>query len=57
MRTQVVAIGGGPAGLLLFRFPEQSPIDLRMQQAGFEYLESPVAAQTSLAEIYVGLPY
>ncbi len=48
MRTQVVIIGGGPARLLL---------DQRMQQADVEYLEASVAAQTSLAENYIGLPY
>ena len=42
---------------LLHRFPGQSPFDLRMQQAELEYLESSVAAQTSLAENYLGLPY
>ena len=42
---------------LLHRFPQQSPFDLRMQQAELEYLESSLAAQTSLAENYIGLPY
>ena len=42
---------------LLHRFPDQSPFDWRMQQADLEYLESSVAAQTSLAENYIGLPY
>ena len=42
---------------LLHRFPDQSSFDLRMQQAELEYLESSVAAQTSLAENYIGLPY
>ena len=42
---------------LLHRFPGQSPFDLRMQQAELEYLESSVAAQRSLAENYLGLPY
>ena len=42
---------------LLHRFPDQSAFDLRMQQAELEYLESSVAAQTSLAENYIGLPY
>jgi len=42
---------------LLHRFPDQSPFELRMQQAELEYLESSVAAQTSLAENYIGLPY
>ena len=42
---------------LLHRFPEQSEFDLRMQQAELEYLESSSAAQTALAENYIGLPY
>lgn len=42
---------------LLHRFPDQSPFDWRMQQAELEYLESSVAAQASLAENYIGLPY
>ena len=42
---------------LLHRFPDQSPFDRRMQQAELEYLESSVAAQASLAENYIGLPY
>jgi p-hydroxybenzoate 3-monooxygenase len=42
---------------LLHRFPEQTEFDLRMQQAELEYLESSPAAQTTLAENYVGLPY
>jgi len=42
---------------LLHRFPEQSQFDLRMQQAQLDYLESSRAAQTALAENYLGLPY
>ena len=42
---------------LLHRFPQQSPFDLRMQQAEIDYLESSLAAQTSLSENYIGLPY
>ena len=42
---------------LLHRFPDQSEFDLRMQRAELKYLESPIAAQTSLAENYIGLPY
>ncbi len=42
---------------LLHQFPQQSPFDQRMQQADIEYLEASVAAQTSLAENYIGLPY
>ena len=42
---------------LLHRFPDQSDFDRRMQQAELEYLETSVAAQASLAENYIGLPY
>jgi p-hydroxybenzoate 3-monooxygenase len=42
---------------LLHRFPERSDFDRRMQQAELDYLESSIAAQTSLAENYIGLPY
>lgn len=42
---------------LLHRFPEQTEFDLRMQLAELEYLESSPAAQTTLAENYIGLPY
>ncbi|MFS4581983.1 4-hydroxybenzoate 3-monooxygenase [Phaeobacter sp. C3_T13_0] len=42
---------------LLHQFPDASPADLRLQQADLEYLFSSDAAQASLAENYVGLPY
>jgi len=42
---------------LLHRFADQSDFDVRMQQAELEYLESSSAAQTALAENYIGLPY
>jgi p-hydroxybenzoate 3-monooxygenase len=42
---------------LLHRFPEQSEFDLRMQEAELNYLESSAAAQTALAENYIGLPF
>jgi len=42
---------------LLHQFPEESDFNQRMQQAELEYLQSSVAAQTSLAENYIGLPY
>ncbi|AXT36823.1 4-hydroxybenzoate 3-monooxygenase [Phaeobacter sp. LSS9] len=42
---------------LLHRFPDMSPADLRLQQADLDYLFSSDAAQASLAENYVGLPY
>jgi p-hydroxybenzoate 3-monooxygenase len=40
---------------LLHRF-EQPPFEQRMQEAEFDYLETSRAAQTALAENYVGLP-
>ena len=42
---------------LLHRFPDQSAFDLRMMHAELDYLMSSVAAQSALAENYVGLPY
>jgi p-hydroxybenzoate 3-monooxygenase len=42
---------------MLHRFPESSGFDQKMQAAELEYLFSSVAAQTVLAENYVGLPY
>ncbi|WP_293573380.1 4-hydroxybenzoate 3-monooxygenase [Phaeobacter sp.] len=42
---------------LLHQFPDMSPADLRLQQAELDYLFSSDAAQTVLAENYVGLPY
>ena len=42
---------------MLHRFPESSGFDQRMQGAELEYLFSSKAAQTALAENYVGLPY
>lgn len=42
---------------LLHRFPDQTDFDRRIQQSELAYLESSVAAQTALAENYVGLPY
>lgn len=42
---------------LLHRFPEQSEFDLKMQRADIEFLRSNKAAQTVLAQNYVGLPY
>ena len=41
----------------LHRFPESSGFDQRLQQAELGYLMSSKAAQTTLAENYVGLPY
>jgi p-hydroxybenzoate 3-monooxygenase len=42
---------------LLHRFPESTPFDRRIQRAELEYLFSSRAAQHSLAENYVGLPF
>ena len=42
---------------LLHRFPDASPFDRRVQQAELDYVTGSVAARSSLAENYVGLPY
>jgi len=42
---------------LLHRFPENEGFGDRIQRAEFDYLVSSRAAQTALAENYVGLPY
>jgi p-hydroxybenzoate 3-monooxygenase len=42
---------------ILHLFPESSGFDQKMQRAELEYLVSSRAAQTALAENYVGLPY
>ena len=42
---------------LLHRFPDAGPFGHRIQRAELEYLVSSPAAQTTLAENYVGLPY
>jgi len=42
---------------LLHRFPDREEFDRRMQQTDLDYLFSSNAAQTSLAENYVGLPF
>ena len=41
---------------LMHRFPEDGPFERRMQIAELEYIAGSVAAQTSIAENYVGLP-
>jgi len=43
--------------MLLHRFPDASPFDRRVQAAELDYVTGSVAARTSLAENYVGLPY
>ena len=42
---------------MLHRFPESSRFERRMQQAELDYLLASEAAQTVLAENYVGLPF
>ena len=42
---------------LMHRYPDQSEFDLKMQVAEIEFLRSNRAAQKSMAENYVGLPY
>ena len=41
---------------LMHRFPDAGAFDRRMQVADLDYIASSVAAQTSIAENYVGLP-
>lgn len=42
---------------LLHHLPDQSPFEQRLQESDLAYLENSTAAQTVLAENYVGLPY
>ena len=42
---------------LLHRFPEEGDFGRRMQVAELEYIATSRAAQTALAENYVGLPF
>ena len=41
---------------LLHRFPEDGPFERAMQVAELDYIATSRAAQTSIAENYVGLP-
>ena len=41
---------------LMHRFPENGPIERRLQRAEFDYLRDSRAAQTAFSENYVGLP-
>jgi p-hydroxybenzoate 3-monooxygenase len=41
---------------LMHRFPEDGPFERAMQVAELDYIASSVAAQTAIAENYVGLP-
>jgi len=42
---------------LLHQFPDEGSFNRRMQEAELEYLATSAAAQTALAENYVGLPF
>ncbi len=42
---------------LLHRFPDQTEFDQRLREVEMDYLEGSEAAQTALAENYIGLPY
>lgn len=42
--------------MLMHRFPESGPFERRMQVADLDYIASSIAAQTTIAENYVGLP-
>jgi p-hydroxybenzoate 3-monooxygenase len=42
---------------LMHRFPDQSGFDRRMQRAEIDFIKTNRAAQTAMAENYVGLPY
>jgi p-hydroxybenzoate 3-monooxygenase len=41
---------------LMHRFPQDGPFERAMQVAELDYIASSQAAQTSIAENYVGLP-
>ena len=41
---------------LMHRFPDDGPFERRMQVAELDYIATSIAAQTSIAENYVGLP-
>jgi p-hydroxybenzoate 3-monooxygenase len=41
---------------LMHRFPDDGPFERRMQLAELDYISNSTAAQTSIAENYVGLP-
>lgn len=42
---------------LMHRFPEEGEFNQKVQEAELDYLSSSVAAQTAMAENYVGLPF
>ena len=41
----------------MHRFPDQSGFDQKIQESDLAYLERSEAAQRSMAEQYVGVPY
>jgi p-hydroxybenzoate 3-monooxygenase len=41
----------------MHRFPDQTPFDQMIQESELAYLEASEAAQTVLAEQYVGMPW
>ena len=43
--------------MLMHQFPDHSPFEKRMQRAEFDYIASSEAAQRTIAENYVGLPF
>ena len=43
--------------MLLHRFPDEGDFGQKVQEAELDYLSGSLAAQTSMAENYVGLPY
>ncbi|PPJ45832.1 4-hydroxybenzoate 3-monooxygenase [Rhizobium sp. KAs_5_22] len=43
--------------MLLHRFPDEGDFDQKVQEAELDYLSGSSAAQTAMAENYVGLPY
>jgi p-hydroxybenzoate 3-monooxygenase len=42
---------------LLHRFDTHTPFERRIQQGELEYVAGSLAAQTTIAENYVGLPF
>ena len=43
--------------LLLHRFPDETPFDMRTRENQFDYLAASEHAQASFAEQYVGMPF
>lgn len=42
---------------LMHRFPDQTALDQKLQESELAYLKNSAAAQTSMAEQYVGMPF